>query len=128
MSETVTALMVKPGQHPVITQLCDDSNYLDLAVSIDDDFMMRSASVLALKKNIIVIHAYQGNSLDLGCNRRVGKRILCGTFYIVGLKDGQLRSLTKDEITKYTSKFWEPELFTDDEVINSWFDGPFLAF
>lgn len=120
MDETVIALMVKPGRHPVITHLCDDSDYLDHAVSIDDDLMMRSASVLSLKKDVIVVHAYQGNSLDLGCNRRVGKHILCGTFYIVGLKDGTLRSLTKDEITKYTSKFWEPELFTYDEVIDSW--------
>ena len=127
MSEIVTALMVKPGQHPVITQLCDDSHYLNLAVSIDDDLMMRSASSFALKKNIVVIHAFQGNSLDLGRNRRVGKRILCGTFYIAGLKDGKLRSLTADEITKYTSNFWEPELFTDDDIINSWFDGPFCA-
>ena len=127
MEETVIALMVKPGRHPVITHLCDDGDYLDHAVSIDDDLMMRSASVLSLKKDVIVIHAYQGNSLDLGCNRRVGKRILCGTFYIVGLKAGKLRSLTKDEITKYTSKFWEPELFTDDEVIDSWFDGMFCA-
>lgn len=34
----------------------------------------------------------------------------------------RLRSLTDNEITRYMSQFWEPELFTEDEIIESWFD------
>lgn len=127
MAETVIALMVSPGKHPVITHLCDDGKYLDLAVKIDDLGSMHCAEVWPLKGSVAIICAEQVAALDLEPNRRVGKRILSGTFYIVGGKNGELRSLSKDEIVKYTSKFWEPELFTEDEVVDSWFDGLFCA-
>lgn len=128
MSEIVTALKISPGKRPVITPLCDSSKYLNLAVSIDDFAAIHPAEERPLDDDIIVICAQQSTALDLGFNRRVGKRILSGTFYIVGRKDGKLRSLRKKEIVRYTSQFWEPELFTEDEVIDSWFDGLFLSF
>lgn len=120
MSEIVTGLKISPGKHPSVTPLCDSDKYLNLAVSIDDFGAMHLAEARPLDVGVVVICARQSTALTLGGNRRVGKHILCGTFYIVGLKDGTLRSLTKDEITKYTSKFWEPELFAYDEVIDSW--------
>ena len=128
MTEIITALMVSPGKHPVITQLCDDGEYLNLAVSIDDPFSVHCAESRVLDGDVVALCARQSSALDLDSNRRVGKRILSGTFYIVGVKDGNLRSLCAAEIAKYTSRFWDPELFTEDEVIDSWFDGLFLAF
>ena len=127
MEETVIALMVRPGKHPVITHLCDDGEYLNLAVSVDDCVPLHCAEARPIKSGVVAICAEQCCSFDLEANRRVGKRILSGTFYIVGSKAGKLRSLHKDEIVKYTSKFWEPEPFAEDEVIDSWFDGLFCA-
>lgn len=127
MSETVIALMVSPGKHPVITHLCDDGRYLDLAVRVDDLAFEHCAEVRKVANDIVAICAQQDTALDLEPNRRVGKRILSGTFYIVGSKNGELRSLRKDEIVKCTTKFWEPELFTEDEVVDSWFDGMFCT-
>ena len=63
----------------------------------------------------------RGAALSLEGNRRVKGHIILGTFYVVAVKDGRLRSLTDSEITKYMSQFWEPELFTEDEVTESWF-------
>lgn len=122
----VTALMVKPGEQPFICQLVDDGDYLNAAVSVGDS-MMCSATSLKLEKGVSVIYAWEGVSLGRKGNRKIGKRIIAGTFYVVRIKDGQLRSLTEEDIVKYTLRFWETEEYTDDEVIDSWFDGLFLA-
>lgn len=118
----VTALIVPPNQHPQITQLCDDRIFLDFSVSRGTDFMC-SAIATSLEKGIAIIYAQDGALLCLPGNRRVGNRIIAGTFYVVGIKDGTLRSLTDAEIIKYTSQFWESEIFTDNEVLDSYFDS-----
>lgn len=117
----VTALIVQPNQHPQITQLCDDRTFLDLSVSRGTDFMC-SAATLPLVENIAILYPQQGALLCLPGNRSVGNRIIAGTFYVVGVKDGKLRSLTDAEITKYTLQFWEPEIFSEDEVLDSYLD------
>lgn len=122
----VTALMVKPGEQPCICQLVDDGNYLDAAVSIGDN-MICSAASLKLEKEVAAIYAWEGVSLGRKGNRKIGKRIIAGTFYVVRIRDGYLRSLTEEDIVKYTLRFREAEDYTDDEVIDSWFDGLFLA-
>jgi len=122
----VTALMVKPGEQPCICQLVDDRDYLDCAVSIGDTLMC-SATSLKLEKGVVAIHAWEGVSLGRKGNRKIGKRIIAGTFYVVRVEDGHLRSLTEQDIVKYTLRFWEMEEYLDEEVIDSWFDGLFLA-
>ena len=117
----VTALIVLPNQHPQITQLCDNRRFLDLSVSRGTDFMC-SAAALPLVDGLAVLYPQQGALLCLPGNRRVNGHIIAGTFYIVGVKDGILRSLTDAEITKYTLQFWEPEIFSEDEVLDSYFD------
>ena len=120
----ITALIVQPGRHPQITQLCDDKDFLNLSVSRDTDFIC-SATATPLEKGIAIIHSQEGASLCQTGNRRVRDRIIAGTFYIAGVKDGKLRSLTDKEISKFTLRFWEPEMFTDDEIFDSWFDDIF---
>lgn len=117
----VTALMIKPGERPRVTHLCDNAKFLNMAVSIDT-LVPCSAQAFRLKKDIAIIHACEGASLSLEGNRRAKNRIILGTFYVVAVKGGNLRSLTDAEITKYMSRFWEPELFTDDEIAEAWFD------
>lgn len=122
----VTALMIRPMEHPRITQLCDNRDYLDHAVSEGTD-MLCNASVLSVEKDIAAIYAQENLALSLHANRKISKRILCGTVYIVGVAGGKLRSLTDDEITKYSLRFWEPEVFSQDEIVDSWFDGLFCT-
>ena len=118
----VTALIVPPNQHPQITQLCDDRIFLDLSVSRGTDFMC-SAIATSLEKGIAIIYAQESALLCLPGNRRVGNRIIAGTFYVVSVKDSILRSLSDAEIIKYTSQFWESEIFADNEVFDSYFDN-----
>ena len=118
----VTALMVKPDEHPLITHICDNTEFLNMAVSVDT-IVPCSAQAIRLEKDIAIIHAQEGVLLSLPGNRRVNDHIIAGTFYVVGVKDGKLRSLTDAEIVKYTSQFWETEIFTDNEVLDSYFDN-----
>lgn len=116
----VTALMVQPGKQPCITQLCCDGLYLNYAVSKDCDTLC-CANIIALEKNIAVVCAADGVFYNLKPNRRVGKQIVCGTFYIVKVKNKELCSLTDKEIVKYSFRFRECEWWTDSEAIDAIF-------
>lgn len=116
----VTALMISPSKHPCITHLCDNKDYLNCAVSIDSDIMY-TATALYVEDEIAAIHSFEGTLSIQPPNRRIGKRIIAGTFYIVRIKDGKLKSLTDDDITRFTLQYWEPEIYSDDEVFDSWF-------
>lgn len=84
---------------------------------------MCSAAFLPVAKGIVAIYAYEGVSAGLPGNRKVGKRILAGTFYIVREVGGELLPLTAADIAKYSYQFRNTEEYTEDEVIDSWFDG-----
>lgn len=116
----VTALMVKPDKHPTITHLVNDAKCLDLAVSIDTDYTL-TATALKIEDGIAAIHSYEGTLMMSPPNRQIGTKIIAGTFYIVGIQKGNLRSLTDKEIARFSLRFWEPEIHTDDEVFDSWF-------
>ena len=116
----VTALMVSPGGHPEVTQLVDDRKYLDCAVSRDTDYPL-TAAVLQVEPGIVAIHSYEGSVCGTAPNRQIGKRIVDGTFYIVGVHRGKLRSLTDDEVVRFSLQFWETEIHTEDDVFDSWF-------
>ena len=90
----VTALMVKPGEKPCVVSLLDDEDYLNAVVSIDATLMC-TAAVLPIEKDVVVIYAWEGIMAGLKGNRKVGKRIIAGTFYVVRVIDGDLRPLSE---------------------------------
>ena len=116
----VTALMIRPDEHPAITHLINDGKYLDFAVSKDSNYQL-TAAALKIEDDIVAIHSDEGYLFIAPPNRQIGTKIIAGTFYIVGVHKGNLRSLTDKEIVRFTLRFWEPEIHTDDDVFNSWF-------
>lgn len=122
----IKALMVKPGEKPCVVSLVDDGDYLNAIVSIGA-MLMCSAAVLPIEKDVVAIYAYEGVMSGLKGNRKVGKRIVAGTFYVVRIIDGQLASLTEDEISKYSHRFRKIQEYTDTQVMNSWFADLWLA-
>ena len=122
----VTALMVKPGEQPCPTSIHDDTGYLNALVSVDATFVC-TAAVLPIKKDVVAIYAWEGVMAGLRGNRKIGKRIVAGTFYVVRVTNGELCSLTDEEIAKYSYRFRKVMEYDDQAVIDSWFDGPFLA-
>ena len=75
----VTALMVKPGEQPCPTSIHDDTGYLNALVSVDATFVC-TAAVLPIKKDVVAIYAWEGVMAGLRGNRKIGKRIVAGTF------------------------------------------------
>ena len=121
----ISALMVKPMEKPSKVSLVDDGGYLNAIVSIGATLMC-SAAVLPIEKDVVAIHAYEGVMSGLKGNRKVGKRIIAGTFYVVRIVDGQLVSLREDEILKYSYRFRKIQEYSDTEVMASWFDDLWL--
>ena len=118
----VAALMVKPGEKPCVVRLQDDRDFLNAAVSIGA-VLMCTAAVLPVEKDIVAIYAWDGVMAGLRGNRKVGKRIIAGTFYVVRIVGGELQSLTEEELEKFNYRFRRIRDYDDDEVIDSWFDG-----
>lgn len=117
----LTALMVKPGEQPHIVSLVPDIDYLNAAVSIGGTLMC-NAEIMLIEKGIVAILACEGIMVGLRGNRKIGKRIIAGTFYVLGIDKGELRSLSRDEITRFSLRFQKIREYTDDEVIDSLFD------
>ena len=113
--------MVKPGEKPCVVALVDNGDYLNAMVSVGATLMC-SAAVLPIEKNVVAIYAWDGVMAGLKGNRKVGKRIIAGTFYVVRVVDGQLRSLTEDEISRLSYRFRTIREYGDTEVMDSWFD------
>ena len=122
----VTALMIRPGEQPCVSQILDDADFLNAAVSYGAD-MLCTAAVVPVERGIIAIYAWKGVMAGLPGNRKVGKRILAGTFYIVREINGDLYSLDEDDVARLSFQFRKIREYTDDEVIDSWFDGLYLA-
>lgn len=122
----IRALMVKPGAKPCVVSLVDDGDYLNAMVSIGATLMC-SAAVLPIEKNVVAVYAYEGVMSGLKGNRKIGKRIVAGTFYIVRIVGSHLESLSEDETRKYSHRFRKIQEYSDAQVMDSWFDDVWLA-
>ena len=122
----IKALMVKPGEKPCTVSLVDDGDYLNAIVSIGATLMC-SAAVLPIEKDVVAIYAWDGVMAGLKGNRKVGKRIIAGTFYVIRIVAGQLVSLTEEEISKYSYRFRKIQEYDGSTVMDSWFDDLWLA-
>ena len=122
----VTALMVKPGEQPCVVPLCDDSDFLNAMVSIGATLPCRAA-VLPIEKDVVAIYAWEGVMAGLKGNRKVGKRIIAGTFYVVRVVNGQLCSLPEADVARFRYRFRKIQEYGDTEVMDSWFDDLWLA-
>lgn len=119
----VTALKFEPNKSPYPCQICDHGEYLNHCISPDFP-LIYTASSMKLEDNIAVIYCQNGHLFSLPPNRKVGKLIICGAFYIVGVKDGLLQSLTDTDVVKYSLQYWRSESYSDEEIIDSWLQYP----
>lgn len=117
----IDALMVKPGEQACVTGILDDTDYLNALVSIGATLMC-TAAILPIEKDVVAIYAWEGVMAGLKGNRKIGKRIVAGTFYVVRVVGGKLCSLTEDDIAKYSYRLRKIRQYSDSEVMDSWFD------
>ena len=59
----------------------------------------------------------EGKLLEMEGNRSLGNDILVGNFFIAGYNDeGELISLTEEQVEEYTQEFLTPESFTKEQI------------
>ena len=115
----VTALMIRPGEHPSPTLLADNGDFLDCAVSIGAITTL-TAMAKRVEDNIAVLYGDEAIMLGGIGNRCIDGCIYAGTIYIVAYQDGALQSLNDEDLARYTVLLWEPEQYTEEETMDSY--------
>ena len=112
----IKVLMVAPGEHPREIVLKNDLDSLQKAVSIGCDYQ-GLIEVVGLENGVCIICNEEGKLLGLEGNRRLGRDILAGVFYVAGEdKCGNFVSFTESQMEQYSKRFWEPEQFSVGDV------------
>lgn len=123
-TETITALMVMPNTPPCIIELYKDMNFLETAVCLGahPPFFV---STIRLSKDAAILFDEEAPLCSCKGNRKIGNEIIAGVFYVIGVENGNLVSLSAKNIKKYKERFWEPETYSDEEVAQAYFDNYF---
>ena len=62
----------------------------------------------------------EGKLMGLEGNRRVGRDIISGTFFLAGDTDyGEFCSLTQEQLNQFSQRFAQPETFRPEELENA---------
>ncbi len=104
-------LMIEPGKEPIVTEIENGLKPLQKAV----DGMIE---VLYLEENVLIICNEEGKCLGLEGNRRIDNGdIIAGTFLICGgNEEGEMVSLTDEQVEKYSERFKESEVYSEEDV------------
>jgi len=113
-------LIVKPQEKPYVSEIEEG---LESMQSVVDGLI----EFVDLDDNTTLVCNEEGKIYGLEGNRRVGRDIIAGTFFLCGYnEDGQSISLTDEQISKYQEKFNEPEYYTQGEVEDTAFMEVFV--
>lgn len=106
-------LMIEPMKEPHVVDIENDLESMQKAVG-------GLIEVINLEDDIVMVDNEEGKLIGLEGNRRVGRDIIAGTFFLCGSNDeGEFVSLTEEQIDKYTNCFREPEYYTPEQVGDS---------
>ena len=112
----IRALMVEPMASPKLVTLGNDLDSFQKAVSVGAPEQGHIEFVY-LEDNVSVMVNEEGKLIGLEPNRRLGDDILCGVFYVVAEdEEGELVSLTPEQVEKYSEFFGTFESITADEI------------
>ena len=111
----IKALKIAPLERPEICYLENNLEALQKAVSIGADYV-GLIEILDLDERTCIVCNEEGKLIGLMPNRRVGDDIICGVFYVTGQnEDGDLTSLTDEEILHYVEMFDSVEYFMQSD-------------
>ena len=114
--KTIKVLKVEPKKLPEVCELENELDALQKAVSIGADYQ-GLIEILYINERICILCNEEGKLIGLEPNRRIRNDILCGVFYVTGQdEEGNLTSLTDDEIETFKSVFGVIEDISPDEV------------
>ena len=114
--KTIKVLKVEPKKLPEVCELENELDALQKAVSIGADYQ-GLIEILYINERICILCNEEGKLIGLEPNRRIRNDILCGVFYVTGQdREGNLTSLSDDEIETFKSVFGVIEDISPDEV------------
>ena len=75
------------------------------------------AELLIVEDGVSILRNEEGPLLNLKVNRRIKNEIIAGTFIVVGIdENGNFKSLTDEQLLRYSDRFKEIEEYSDEEV------------
>ena len=112
----IKVLMVEPGKNPRVTVLQNDLDSLQKAVSIGAEYQ-GLIEIVPLGNGDCILCNEEGKLIGLDGNRRVGRDIIVGVFYVMSEdREGNRISLSEKKIQYYQKLFWEPQTFDREEI------------
>ncbi len=121
MNNLIAVLCVEPNRHPYVA--CIDSNWDVVKHCLGDGLGYPYNGRICLGDDAVILYNELAPLSDLQGNRKVGDYIIAGIFYITGMDNGKLVSLSTQNLKKYALHFWNPERYTWAEIIDSYFDS-----
>ena len=107
----IKALKIAPMERPEIYYLENNLEALQKAVSVGADYV-GLIEIIDLDERACIVCNEEGKLINLIPNRRIEDDIICGVFYVVGQNDeGDITSLTDEEIERYEKQFADIEYF-----------------
>lgn len=119
--KSIEVLMIVAGVKPCKVNIVGTYRNLKYLVNPNLSTMM-SIEAIMLEKDVALVYNSEGALLNLKGNRKVGNTIIAGTFFVVGVKNGIIASLTKEKQDKYYKRFEKIEMYSDSEVSASYWD------
>ena len=105
----ITVLRVEPGKVPEPVTM---PNTLEAMQQMVGGYI----EIVCLDDACLICNE-EGKLIGLDGNRRVGDDIIAGTFFIAGdTGDGNLCSLTQEQLKHFSQRFAQPETFQPGEV------------
>ena len=104
-------VMVEPGKPAYETEI-------DNTLEAEQKAVGGYIEVVPLDNEKILVCNEEGKLNGMQGNRRIGKDIIAGPFFIVGEDGDEFRSLTDEEVKESLERFAEPEEISQEEVEN----------
>ena len=105
-------VMVEPGKPAYETEI-------DNTLEAEHKAVGGYIEVVPLDNEKLLICNEEGKLSGMQGNRRIGKDIIAGPFFIVGEDGDEFRSLTDEEVKESLERFAEPEENSQEEVENA---------
>ena len=107
----ITVLKVEPGKAPEEVTI---PNTLEAMQEMVGGFIE-----IVYLDDVCLVCNEEGKLMGLEGNRRVGRDIISGTFFLAGDTDyGEFCSLTQEQLNQFSQRFAQPETFRPEELEN----------
>ena len=108
-------LIVPPKARPYVAEI-------EIGLEPMQELVGGSIEMVDLDDNTSLVCNEEGKIQGLEGNRRIGRDIIAGTFFLCGFnEEGESVSLSDEQISKYYERFREPEHYSQEEVEDSAF-------